>query len=222
MANPKSKASPKATSVVATLETIVAAGANGMYTSPEVHSALVEAGLVEINPAIKNQAGEIATRATQKGIDSIMTNNTTAAPAATETNVKSGFIIEDAIPVPKIAARGRAASSAYPFDDMQVGQSFFVPNSEKRPNAAKSLASTVSGANARYAVPSADGAHEMVSVKQYALDANGKRVKDTNGKFVVTGPDLQESRPVMVQTREFIVRSVVENGVAGARIWRQS
>ena len=182
------------------LAEIVAAGANGIYTSPEVHSSLLEAGLVEINPAMTNEAGEIATRATQKGIESLDTGNGNGDNAPTEATsetavigktqkVKTMFKIEDSIPVPTIAGRGRGGET-YPFEQLAVGQSFFVANSEDKPNAAKSLASTVSSATARYAVASEDGATKT----------------NKNGETV----------PVMVETRKFIVRSVE----GGARVWR--
>lgn len=186
--------------IVIGLAEIVAAGANGIYTSPEVHSSLLEAGLVEINPAMTNEAGEIATRATQKGIESLDTGNgngdnahaeatsETAATGKTE-KVKTMFQIEDNVPVPAISGRGRGGET-YPFEQLAVGQSFFVANSESKPNAAKSLASTVSSATARYAVPSADGATK--------INKKGETV------------------PVMVETRKFIVRSVE----GGARVWR--
>ena len=103
------------------------------------------------------------------------------------------FKIEDGIPVPTISGRGRGGN-VYPFDQLEVGQSFFVANSEDKPNAAKSLASTVSSATARYAVASEDGATK------------------TNKKG--------ETVPVMVKTRKFVVRRVEENGVKGARVWR--
>ena len=186
------------------LAEIVAAGANGIYTSLAVHGPLVEAGLVEINPAMVNEAGEIATRATQKGIESLDNGNGVADNATSETKtataetgttekVKTMFKIEDAIPVPTISGRGRGGN-VYPFDQLEVGQSFFVANDESKPNAAKSLASTVSSATARYAVASEDGATK------------------TNKKGEVV--------PVMVETRKFVVRSVEENGVKGARVWR--
>lgn len=182
------------------LAEIVAAGANGIYTSPEVHTPLVEQGLVEINPAMTNEAGEIATRATQKGIESLDTGNGNGDNAPTEATsetavtgktekVKTMFQIEDNVPVPAISGRGRGGET-YPFEQLAVGQSFFVANSESKPNAAKSLASTVSSATARYAVPAEDG-----------------RTK-TNKKGEIV--------PVMVETRKFIVRSVE----GGARVWR--
>lgn len=202
MATKKSAAKKTAAAVVAVigLAEIVAAGANGIYTSPEVHSPLVEAGLVEINPAMTNENGEVATRATQKGVESLdngakVGNNATSETAETGTiqKVKSMFKIEDSIPVPTISGRGRGGN-VYPFDQLEVGQSFFVANDESKPNAAKSLASTVSSATARYAVPAEDGSTK------------------TNKKGEVV--------PVMVETRKFVVRSVEENGVKGARVWR--
>ena len=196
-----------ATVAVIGLAEIVAAGANGIYVPESVFAPLVEAGLVEINTAMTNEAGEVATRATQKGIDSLQPNgdnnseaseaSANSETAATETGktqkVKTMFKIEDSIPVPTISGRGRGGN-VYPFDELAVGQSFFVPNSEDKPNAAKSLASTVSSATARYAVPSEDGA-----------------TKTNKAGEVV---------PIMVETRKFVVRSVEEDGVKGARVWR--
>lgn len=192
MATKKSTAKKNTAAPVIGLAEIVAAGPNGLYTSPAVHGPLVEAGMVEINPAMTNEAGEIATRATQKGIDE-MNQNTETGTAAASAPVATSFAIEDNVPMPTGSGRGRGGN-VYPFDALEVGQSFFVPNSEEKPNAAKSLASTVSSATARYAVASEDGATKT----------------NKKGKVV----------PVMVETRKFVVRSVEENGVNGARVWR--
>lgn len=206
MATKKSAGKKPAATValVIGLAEIVAAGANGIYTAPAVHGPLVEAGLVEINPAMTNENGEVATRATQKGIESLDSAATVADNATSETQTataeigttqkaKTMFKIENSIPVPTISGRGRGGN-VYPFDQLEAGQSFFVANSEDKPNAAKSLASTVSSATARYAVPAEDGSTK------------------TNKKGEVV--------PVMVETRKFVVRSVEENGVKGARVWR--
>ena len=205
------KSAAKKTAEIATpigLVEIVSAGANGMFVPESVYAPLVEAGLVEINPSMTDDNGNVATRATQAGIESIDSADAadaaetaekardTAADAA-ETGkiekVKTMFKIEDSIPVPTISGRGRGGN-VYPFKQLEVGQSFFVANSESKPNAAKSLASTVSSATARYAVPAEDG------------------LAKTNKKGEVV--------PVMVETRKFVVRSVEENGVKGARVWR--
>ena len=209
------KSAAKKTAEIATpigLVEIVAAGANGMFVPESVYAPLVEAGLVEINPSMTDDNGNVATRATQAGIESIDSADAadaaetaekardTAAEANSETaetgkieKVKTMFKIEDSIPVPTISGRGRGGN-VYPFNQLEVGQSFFVANSESKPNAAKSLASTVSSATARYAVPAEDGSTK------------------TNKKGEVV--------PVMVETRKFVVRSVEEDGVKGARVWR--
>ncbi len=102
---------------------------------------LAAEGLVELNTAMVD-GDKIATRATQKGVDSLNTaTNATAAPA---TAAKVEYKIESDVAIPAIAGRGRTGST-YPFDKLDVGQSFFVPK------AAKNLASTVSSANARFA-----------------------------------------------------------------------
>lgn len=186
---PKQAASetPVHTAGTHTLATIVAAGAAGTFTHPDVHGPLVEQGLVEINPGIVNEHG-VATRATAKGIQHMNAPETIKAPTAT-----SKFAIDAGIPIPTISGRGKGGDT-YPFALLEVGQSFFVANTEDKPNAAKSLASTVSSATARYAVPSADGA---------------TRVSKAG-----------ETVPVMVPTRTFVVRSVTEGEVSGARVWR--
>lgn len=208
MATTKKTASRKTAPAVAVaevgevkLEEIVAATLDKakcfIYTSPAIHGPLIEAGLVEVNPDISNEAGEFATRATEKGISTVSKNHqeATAETGATETATagKNGFVLEAGVPLPTIKRGGRGGE-VYPFDEMGVGQSFFVAASEDKPNPAKSLASTVSSATARYVVPSSDGATK------------------TNKKG--------ETVPVMVEVRKFVVRSVEENGVKGARVWR--
>jgi len=112
--------------------------------------ALVAEGVAEINPTLTDPSkkGRVATRATQKGIDqntaAIAAGSTAGAPAAAGEAPKPTFTIDDNVAIPAVSGRGRVGS-VYPFDALNVGQSFFVPK------AAKNLASTVSSANARYA-----------------------------------------------------------------------
>lgn len=128
------------------------------YTIPLQHSALVAAGMVEVNATITDPNGKgLATRATQAGIDLVNAYNAEVAAAGgivTEApkTAKLAFEISDGF-TPLAKRRGNTAgNSQYPFDVLEVGQFFFVPNSEKHPNVAKSLASTVSSAIARYEV----------------------------------------------------------------------
>ena len=187
-----------ATVAVIGLAEIVAAGANGMFVPESVYAPLVEAGLVEINTGMTDDNGNVATRATQKGIESLDSAATVADNATSEATsetavtgktekVKTMFQIEDNVPVPVISGRGRGGET-YPFEQLAVGQSFFVEGE-------KTISpSTISAATARHAVPSADGATK------------------TNKKG--------EAVPVMVATKKFIGRKVEENGVKGTRVWR--
>lgn len=138
------------------LATIVAAtlAENFVYTNVMQNAPLLAAGVIEVNEQLTNDAGEVATRATAKGIETMNATATPEVEAKTEQAPqivvrKPSFAVEDNIPVPT-AKRGVGAG-LYPFDEMGVGQSFFVPATEDKPQPAKSLASTVSSATKRYA-----------------------------------------------------------------------
>ncbi len=60
--------------------------------------------------------------------------------------------VEDGVKIPSPCKPGRTPNKKYPFDTMGVSQSFHVPKTEKKPNPAKSLASTVHAANKRYRI----------------------------------------------------------------------
>ena len=68
------------------------------------------------------------------------------------------------------------------------------------PEPAKSLASTVSSAQSRYAEETDE--LETVTVKEYEVDENGKRVKGADGHWIVTAENEVE-RPKMQNTRMF-------------------
>lgn len=158
-----------------------------VYTDKDTHEPLIKAGHVEINPDMVDDEGCLATRATQSGIDFIQNQSNTESqsdvpsePETKQEKVKSmEFQIEKNVAIPSVTGRGKKESS-YPFDDMEVGDSFFVPETEDRPNPAKSLASTVSSANARYA------------------EETGEVRKNRAGNEV----------PATRQTRKYVVRSV--------------
>jgi len=103
------------------------------------------------------------------------------------------------VPVPEGAAR-RRASARYPFAEMEVEHSFFVPCTADRPDPAKSMQSTISSAIRKFSV----------------VDPSGATRVNRNGKTV----------PVMNPTRSFIGRAVDDGapwgfpGTAGAGIWR--
>lgn len=157
------------------------------FSSVMDFSHLEGLGLIESNSDLVNDDGDIAVRATQAGFDLIYPDHEVSmpeptpepapeaeiqTPAITPAKTKGitmSFVIEDSIPVPeKTAKRGRVAGSTkYPFHQLQVGQSFFVPASEKTPNPAKALQSAVAGAIRTYANESGTKMHKGKEVKAY-------------------------------------------------------
>lgn len=231
MASKSKKTTAAAPATNELLKLIVQATLQGsfLYHKPDAVASLVSEGQVEQNPGMNDGQGGLATRATQKGIDAVnapaqsgtpwgQPNGTTSTEtvsagdvgtvsaeqlAGDEANAEQAgngggadFVIDDSIPVPAASGRGRGRGpgvSVYPFDKLtKVGQSFFVPK------AAKNLASTVSGANKRFS--------EVIN----GADGKPTMRKDRKGNDV----------PATRQLRQFIVRSVTENGVKGSRIWR--
>lgn len=175
-----------------------------VYMTEKSVKVLVDAGYAECNKEITDGAGNIAVRATKAGLEygtapaateegtTTMNTEATAAPAAPRS-----FAIETGVAIPSIKRSG-AAASIYPFDKLEVGQSFFVPATDEMPNPGKSLASTVSSASKRYATE--NGTREI-----------NRKVDGVMTKVTVPAYDYE---------RKFVVRSVEENGVKGARVWR--
>lgn len=180
-----------------------------VYVSEKDAKPLIAAGLVEQNPDFKNEANELATRATAAGIEAYplpvagsenVTGDNTApagnAPLATTT--KPAFAIAT-VEMPGKRATGRAGTEAYPFEQLEVGASFFVPATEKRKDPAKALGSTVTSANDRY-----------------SEEVPGETRTNRKGNIV----------PVKKALRTFAVRHVADGaawghpGVQGAGIWR--
>lgn len=180
------------------LKAEILATADGFtYADPAQLAPLVKAGLVEINETMQSVIDNvtcIAVRLTNQEQQQDQDATGVAAPAiqTSKESKKTMYKIEDSVAIPAISGRGRTGNT-YPFDEMEVNQSFFVPATAEMENPAKSLASTVSSANARYAV-----------------EVEGETRTNRKGNIV----------PVTKLTRQFIVRGVTENGVKGARVWR--
>lgn len=100
-------------------------------------------------------AGNITVIATDEGI--VASGGKLAGPvapavaAAVETKETTSLFVLESGFVPPASKRGGIKANIYPFDKMEAGQSFFVMATEKRPNPAKALASTVSSATKRHA-----------------------------------------------------------------------
>lgn len=200
----KKKGGAKGVSLVG-LAAIVAATQAMSFSWVTTDEAAQLGNLVETNPAVtegRPSDKHVATRATAAGIEkdaadkaaAAANGGTQAAGTAEAEATKPSFKIEKAVPIPAVTGRGRVGGSIYPFDALEVGDSFFVDKP------AKNLASTVSSANARYSelLTNPDGSPQM--------RANRKNEQ------------VQATR----QTRTFIVRSVKEGDKSGSRIWRKS
>lgn len=151
-----------------------------------------------------NAAGSQYLKDLEPGVDngSNNDNNANQAGASAEkkpAGVKPMFQIQSNVEVPTATRRTR--TSAFPFDALEIGQSFFVPETEERKDPAKSMASTVNGANERHS--------EVIE---------GQTVTNRKGNEV----------PARKPLRKFIVRPVADGaawgeqyaGVAGAGVWR--
>ena len=194
---------------LAALAYIVAAGEGGTFAPLAEVRPLADhnPALVEINEGATDDNGNVAVRATAEGISHYATNSATnsATETASAPAAKSPFEVMD-VPADIMQAANerrrasRGAGEKYPFDSLEVGKGFFVAATEKMPEPAKSLASTVSSAQARYAEET--GEMETVTVKDYEVDENGKRVKDEDGHWIVTAENEVE-RPKMRNTRLF-------------------
>lgn len=143
-----------------------------VYRKEEEMTELAETGMVEVNAALTNDEGEVAVRITDDGLkvlkeaeqpveetepitteEFVESVQDVAEEAIDESNVEimkvgdTCFEVESNIPIPAKLKQKR--KPRYPFDEMDVNDSFHVAVSEKKPNPAKSLASTVSAANRR-------------------------------------------------------------------------
>lgn len=117
------------------------------------------------------------------------------------------------------APRGGRAGSVYPFDALEVGHSFHVPKTDEMPDPVATLASTVSGATARYAEET--GESETVKRPVYQKDADGKRVKGADGKLIKTGEE-EVTVAKKRNTRVFRVVAATDKDPKGpgARVFR--
>lgn len=116
--------------------------------------------------------------------------------------------ISAAVPVPEnIGRRGAGASGLYPFDALEVGQSFGVIN-----KTAKQIASAVSAANKRFRVNKTDANGATVFKTQDVKQADGTVIKQ---------PTLD---PETVPGRVFVSADVdpaTDPDGATARVWRK-
>ncbi len=168
------------------------------YMTNGAANPLIEVGAVDM------ASGTAPVRITEAGKAYLAANVKVGdAPAATET---FGIISGAILPVSKRGNTGGGAPIKYPFDKLEIGQSFFVPVSEKLPNPVKTLGSTVSSANMRYAEDTGQTKKVDRAVregKKAKLDANGEKIMET------------VDRPIYKFSRKFTIRGVEKGKTYG-------
>lgn len=163
------------------LTVIVASGANGTFAAEGGLTELLAEKLVEVNPEMKNDKNEIAVRATEAGMNYGKEQKAETAPVQGQLFALASVAIP--IPAPTRAA-GAGRTGKYPFDKMEVGQSFFVAATAEQDQEAlfKSLGSTALSAKRRYAVETGETktnkAGESVAVLDYKRVFEVRRIDD--------------------------------------------
>ena len=161
------------------LQDVIAATVAGnpgyLFTDASVYDILEKKGFVEVNHDIKNDAGEFATRATQKGLTMAKPKEMEESVPMSENKFEIGDVPADfSIPVAKRGGNGGPHGSKYPFAALEVGKSFFVADGDiKGGNAAKTMIQACSKANKAFGEPAvnADGTPKMRTTRTGQVQA---------------------------------------------------
>lgn len=171
---------------------------------------LLEKGWITVDTA-KVVDGKAPARITDAGKAAL--NGSGASDANASVSASPYAVIKGAVLPPSkrgSGLRGQGAPKQYPFDTMEVGDSFFVPVSTKHPDPVKTLQSTVSSANMRFS----EKTGEMKSVNRAKRGADHKAILDAAGNKIME----QVQVPVRRQTRKFSIRSVVKGETYGTYV----
>ncbi len=155
---------------------------------------LIEINIHDPDPSDK---ARVACRVTTEGAALLTAHQN---PVSEKVNNAMYEIIEDVELPPIKRGGGGGAPTKYPFDKLEVGKmGFFVPATPKLPDPLKTLGSTVSSANHRYAI--------IIGEKEVERSKRGQRnrlVLDANGNKIME----MKTVPVYQFTRKFTIRGV--------------
>lgn len=196
---------------------ILAGIMTAMHSTPEQHGWINQADgeplmghqppLIDVNFGITD-GDKYAVVLTQAGKELLMNTSPNGSNGSAEAAKPSYDIITNAVmPASKRGAKGGGAPTKYPFDKMEIGQSFFVAKSAEHPNPVKTLGSTVSSANMRFSLDT--GQTKTVTrvkrgVKNRALlDAQGMKVMET------------VQVPIYKRQRQFAIRPIEKGKTYG-------
>lgn len=181
-------------------ETFLFVGSKDRAALLSFSPALAEENLTMVDPSDSDKVAVRITDAGRQYLNDFNKENTVTETAPSTFGIISGIELPA---VKRGGGGGTGAPSKYPFDALEVGQTFFVPVSEKMPDPVKSLAGAVSGANLKYA--NETGTKTITRKKR-----DGRNIAhDENGEPIMETVEV----PTYEYTRKFVTRSV-EKGVA--------
>ena len=185
-----------------------------VYVSPMASQPMTSHNppLVEVNTAMVDPEDntKFATRATPHAEVHLASLAAAPAAAAGETSAPKFEILTGAT-LPPSKKRGGSSAGAptiYPFADLPIGGSFFVPGTEKHPDPVKTLGSTVSAQNRKYAIETG----QFKTVTRAKRDEKNKALLDAAGNKITETVSL----PVLKYERKFVIRGVKAGEVYGA------
>lgn len=191
------------------------AEAGGLFLpQSDLATSVVTAGWAEVDLAnTKDNAAFVAL--TDEGVALVENANPAPVPA----KAKTAYEIDTDVPMPT-GKRAFTRQSSYPIEQLEIGQSFHEAAESADDNVMSRMRSTVSNFRRKWSqeVP---GETEVATTRDFQKDANGKRVKGPDGKFVYLG-SKQVTVAKTVQTRDWIVRAVdaSDKRGAGVRVFR--
>lgn len=189
----------------------------GLYLTQEEGQDIVQNGFAQVlDWNNKDGYGNVRVTISELGLSQLGINS---KGNSMDTNTKAKFAVSDYCPPVEKKARGARSGSMYPFDALNVGQSFHVPATAKMPDPVKSVSSAVVVANRRFSVGAVDAngnpVMETVKEKTYQKGADGKRAKDAEGKLILESVCTVEKQKLK-QTRNFVVQAALADDPAGA------
>ena len=218
-------AKAKTTAVLMGSALLLAIAAGEVARVTEAQAQSLDASHYEVNTADVVD-GAAAVRLTDAGIAAAeAAKGTPEAPASASSG---GIEIDDDVQMPEGLGRRRAPSETlYPFDKLEIGQSFHVAKTAENPDPATRLSSSVSGAHIRYS-PVINGEDGKPLMEEYASPVyqrteDGKGyAKDENGKRIKTGEETKTREKRGEPTRKFRIVPVdaSDKRGEGARVFR--
>lgn len=209
--------------LLAALAEATRSGENGfLYVDEDDAKLLYDAKLALVNTNDRNDDKQVATRLTDAGLsyadknpaepdNNVLSNqgNTAQKEESDKKRQSTGYKrpatieVDKTVQMPSVS-RGRAGETSYPFDTMEVGDSFHIAATPENKDPAKSVASSVSTANQKHS--------------KIKTDENGNTI--TKSRKVRGGgmKDFPEREPIKL----FTIRAVdnTDPKGPGCRVWR--